>query len=121
MRFKPVEAEKFSNFYKTRKIANILIDTRTPEKFKSGYIEKAVNIPLSDKNFKEKVKTALSSTVVPAEIIIAYADDAESTKQMLDKFKKIYNWHFPFKRPHAIFYLDGGYSDWLKNKDNKEE
>ena len=109
-----IKAEKFSWYYKTRKIHRVLIDTRPVDVYEKGHIPEAVNIPISEIEFKKKLKSKLPKNATDVWIIFVYAQDESSTRKVKKQLTKIYKRHFPFKGPTALFYIEGGYQKWLE-------
>ncbi len=108
-----IKAEKFSWYYKTRKIHKILIDTRSVKAYEKGHIPEAINLRVSEPEFKKLVKSKLSPKATDVWIMFVYAQDAASTKKVRKQLTKIYKRHFPFKGPTAVHYIEGGYKRWL--------
>jgi rhodanese-related sulfurtransferase len=117
--YKPISAKSFSHFCRTRKIFHLLIDTREPERYQKGKIRNAINIPISDPDFKSKVQDLLPSQITDVWILVIYAENKVETKKVTTQLKEMYVWHPPFKGPTAIFYADGGYFEWLKFQSKK--
>ncbi len=110
--YKSISNKNFYWYYKTRKVRTVLIDLRPAEKFKKGHMPGAVNIELTDKNFKKKIKHSVGKNAKDVWIIFAYSHDKRSTEEMLKKFQKLFKYHAPFKGPAGIFYLKDGFIHW---------
>jgi rhodanese-related sulfurtransferase len=109
-----IEVSKFSQYQQTRKVMNMVIDTRTKEEFAKSHYPKAINIPFPDKDFKAKVKDNLSKNATDIWIMFMIVQDSESTELLKENLKQIYKRHKLFKGPAAIYYLQGGFEELEK-------
>lgn len=116
-----IKIEKFSWYYKTRKIHKILIDTRSVKAYQKGYIPDAFNVHVLEPEFKKLVKSKLSPKATDVWIMFVYAQDAKGTEKLREKLSKFYKRHFPFKGPTVIYYLECGYEKWLELPENMDE
>ncbi len=107
------DINEFENFYKTRKIFSVLLDTRKSTAYDKMHIQHAVNVELSEifhlKNF-HYIKKRYAHIPINW-VLFVYADDEFST-QKLEKalktfFKELYFWECP----NHVYYLKNGYTN----------
>lgn len=97
---KNIKIVNVETFKKGISVKNVqLIDVRTAEEYAEGFIPKAINIDVSQEDFKEKIKT-LDKTK-PVYVYCTKGVRSNNAAQILEKagFKKIID-------------LEGGYSNW---------
>lgn len=79
----------------------LLLDVRTPEEFKNGYIQGAINVDFKNENFKTEIMKLDNSR--PVMVYCAKGGRSGMSTKILEEagFETIYD-------------LKGGYSDWPK-------
>ena len=112
-----IATSEFLHYQQTRKIHNLVIDTRSSEEFNKSHYSKAINISFPDVEFKEKVKAELPKNVTDTWILFVFAQDAKSTILLEKNLKQIYKRHKFFKGPTGIFYIEGGFEAWEKEEE----
>jgi rhodanese-related sulfurtransferase len=104
--YKNVTANEFKSLLRTN--PGTLVDVRTPDEFKGGYISGAINIDYYSANFKQQM-SELDKT---KPIYVYCRSGNRSGKAMLVLqdlgFKEVYN-------------LIGGYSQWPKTQSNPNQ
>ncbi|MFY0630195.1 MAG: rhodanese-like domain-containing protein [Flavobacteriaceae bacterium] len=79
-----------------------LVDVRTPEEYKRGYIEGAVLINFRDSNFLEQMESKLDKDKPVYVYCASGGRSGRASSLLLEKgFKKVFD-------------LEGGYSKWSK-------
>ncbi len=115
---KEIKPDRFRWYYKTRKIRKLLVDTRDPERYREKHIEDAVNIPLTEPEFKKKIKETVARKGDDVWVLFVYADDRKGTLLLKNKLEMLYTRHLPFSGPGAVFYLQGGFNSLLHEKED---
>ena len=104
--YKNVTAEEFKDLLKTN--PGTLVDVRTAEEFKGGYIRGAINIDYFSPTFKDDI-----STIDKSKPVYVYCRSGNrSGKAMLILQDLGYN---------EVYNLIGGYSQWPKPQPNPNQ
>jgi rhodanese-related sulfurtransferase len=114
-----IEANKFENFYKSRKIFPILVDTRSSSEYNKNHLNNAINIPSEELlllNNLDEIKNTLNAQKHNDWILFLYAKDDAKTIKLKEKIEELCENKFKTKSPNAIYYLKGGYG-LLLNED----
>lgn len=88
--------------FKEKSVNQILVDVRTPEEFKEGHIEGAININFNDATFLEKISKLDKSKPVYVYCRSGKRSSAASAEMSKAGFKNLYD-------------LEGGILNWEKN------
>lgn len=89
--------------FKEKSVDQTIIDVRTPEEFKEGYLEGAKNIDFNDESFSDQI-----SKLDKNKPVFIYCRSGErsslASKEMIKLgFQEVYD-------------LEGGIVDWIKNQ-----
>ncbi len=98
--FKSVGVEEFESIIQDTAV--VRLDVRTPEEFAEGHIANAINIDVTQVDFKEKVMDKLSKQ----KLIAVYCRSGRRSKKAANELKKM-----GFK----VVELDKGYTNWTSN------
>lgn len=98
--FKSVGVEEFESIIQDTSV--VRLDVRTPEEFTEGHIANAINIDVTQVDFKAKVQNRLSKQ----KLIAVYCRSGRRSKKAANELKKM-----GFK----VVELDKGFGSWTDN------
>jgi rhodanese-related sulfurtransferase len=107
-----IEVDKFEDFYKSRKILPILVDTRSYREYDRGHLNNAINIKVKELfllDNLDEITQKINAQKHNDWVLFLYAKDENQTKELKKRLEELSRGKFKSKSPHIIYYLKGGY------------
>ena len=96
--YQTISAPEFQELISDRAVQ--IIDARTPEEYRKGHIERAVNMDIQNENFNKQIQ-ALDMDRPVAIYCNSGQRSCDAARKLADKGYKVYT-------------LDNGWTDWMK-------
>ncbi len=106
------EYKEFRHLYKTRKIYNMLIDTRSEREFTNEHLKGAINIPIEKLKELKKIsdiKEYYGNKDASGLILFFYSDNSSSTKEVQKTIDKLVENTYFYYNSCTFYYMKDGY------------